>query len=89
MTTSHETSRSFGTAASGAQIAEPALIGRFARHARGVWLGISITVGVLSLAGPPLSASGAAMLVLMLLHIMVGGILIIGLMPPRARSERA
>jgi hypothetical protein len=66
-----------------------ALIGRFARHARGVWLGISITVGVLSLAGPPLSAAGASMLVLMLLHVIVGGILIIGLLPPRVRSERA
>lgn len=66
-----------------------ALIGRFARHARGLWLGVSITVGALSLAGPPLSAAGASMLVLMLLHVVVGGILIVGLLPPRVRSERA
>ena len=66
-----------------------ALVGRFARHARGLWLGISITLGVLSLAGPPLSSSGVSMLVLMLLHVIVGGILVIGLLPPRLRSERA
>ena len=66
-----------------------ALLGRFARHARGLWLGISITVGVLSLAGPTLSASGVSMVVLMLMHVVVGGILIIGLLPPRVRSERA
>jgi hypothetical protein len=66
-----------------------ALVARFARHARGIWLGISITVGVLSLAGPPLSATGASMLVLMLLHVVVGGVLIIGLLPPRVRPGRA
>jgi hypothetical protein len=66
-----------------------ALVGHFARHARGVWLSTSIAVGVLSLVGPPLSASGTSMLVLMLLHVIVGGILIIGLLPPRVRSERA
>lgn len=66
-----------------------ALVARFARHARGVWLGISITFGALSLVGPPLSASGTSMLVLMLFHVIVGGTLIIGLLPPRMRPERA
>lgn len=66
-----------------------ALVGRFARRARRVWLGISIGVGILSLAGPLLSAPGASMFVLVILHVVVGGILIAGLIPPRARPERA
>ncbi|RXZ49351.1 hypothetical protein ESP57_10570 [Agromyces fucosus] len=70
-------------------LAVSALIARFARNARRLWFVISICVGVLSLAGPLLSAaSGASTAVLLVMHVVVGGSLIVGLAPRRAVEVR-
>jgi hypothetical protein len=55
------------------------LLSRFPRGPA-VWTGLGLAVLLLSLAGPPLSgATGNVLLVLELMHLVVGGVLILGL----------
>lgn len=57
-----------------------AVVEKLSRKPRRLWFPVAATVGVASLAGPLFSAgSTIAMLVLLGLHIVVGGILALGL----------
>lgn len=58
-------------------------------HGRTWWTALGVTVLLLSLAGPPLSGAGGAVLVILeLMHVLVGLVLILGLrrstVPPPA-----
>lgn len=69
------------------------ILGRLLRAARRgpvIWTGVGVVVLVLSLLGPlTMGATGAALLVLCLMHLVVGAILLVGLRPTRAAGSSA
>jgi hypothetical protein len=64
-----------------------AVLEKWTRRARVIWRVIAVLVLVVSLLGPLSAASGAAMAVLVALHLVVGGILVWGLPRPAAVSQ--
>src|SRR4051794_2683019 len=65
-----------------------ALLERFTSHARGLWRALAAVVLVLSLAGPLGAVTTSATVALVVLHLVVGGVLIVAL-PGGGRARRA